>query len=246
MSDRDRAGPGPSSVTSKPEPFRWMAADAYLFDIDGTLLNTKDLIHYRALNRAMQEVYGADITIDGIPYHGKTDLGILRAALARVGISGAAFESRLPLALGIVRDDVERNAAGFVPNVCAAIPEVLRRLQRAGKILGVASGNLEVVGWHKVKAAGLREFFSFGCFSDHCETRVDVFRRAVEQVQQGLRREATVCFIGDTPADIEAARKLGAWVIAVGTGVYKVQDLLGYGPDLCVASCSELLERVGE
>ena len=55
--------------------FRWMDFDAYLFDIDGTLLVTRDLVHYNALNRAIREVYEVEATIDGIPYHGKTDLG---------------------------------------------------------------------------------------------------------------------------------------------------------------------------
>ena len=42
----------------QPNPFRWTESDAYLFDIDGTLLNTRDLVHWNALNRAMLEVYG--------------------------------------------------------------------------------------------------------------------------------------------------------------------------------------------
>src|SRR4051812_15594351 len=74
---------------AKPESprnqFAPLDADAFFFDIDGTLLNTKDLIHYRALNSAMQTAYGVNTTIDGVAYHGMTDLGILRAALERVG-----------------------------------------------------------------------------------------------------------------------------------------------------------------
>src|SRR6266853_1034126 len=82
--------------------FRWMDADAYLFDIDGTLLVTRDLVHRNALHRAMRDVYGVDTTIDGIAYHGKTDLGILRAALERMGISSTAFEAKLPAALDVI------------------------------------------------------------------------------------------------------------------------------------------------
>jgi len=82
--------------------FRWMHFDAYLFDIDGTLLVTRDLIHYNALNRAIREVYGVEATIDGIAYHGKTDLGILRAVLQRAGVSADVFEAKLPEALSIV------------------------------------------------------------------------------------------------------------------------------------------------
>ena len=68
-------------------------ADAYVFDIDGTLLVTKDLVHWNALHQAMIEAYGVDTTIEGIPYHGKTDLSILRAAVGRAGVSDSAFLS---------------------------------------------------------------------------------------------------------------------------------------------------------
>lgn len=73
-----------------------MRADAYFFDIDGTLLITRDGVHRNALHRAMLEVYGVDTTIDGIAYHGKTDLGILRAALSRCGVGTGDFEAALP------------------------------------------------------------------------------------------------------------------------------------------------------
>ena len=231
---------------SKSDGFHPLDFDAYLFDVDGTLLNTQDLIHYRALNRAMRDVYGADTTIDGIAYHGKTDLSILRAALARVGVTDEVFASKLPAALEIVRLDVGLNAQALVPKVCAAIPELLAKLQNAGKLLGVASGNLEVVGWHKVEAAGLRSFFSFGCFADHYEHREDVFRCAVEEVARRLRPEATVCFLGDTPSDIRAARHAGARVIAVATGVHKREELLSHEPDVCVSSCAELLQVISQ
>jgi phosphoglycolate phosphatase len=220
-----------------------MAADAYLFDIDGTLLVTRDGVHRNALHRAMREVYGVDTTIDGIAYHGRTDLGILRAALERVGISHDAFDAGLPAALDTVCRDVSANANRIVANVCPAIPDVLEQLQAAGKLLGVASGNLESVGWHKVEAAGLRHFFSFGRFSDHDESRADIFRKSVAEVQRRLGEGAQVCFIGDTPEDIKAARHANAQVIAVCTGIFKPDELVSYGPDACVASCAELLAR---
>jgi len=234
------------SRAAKANGFLWMDADAYLFDIDGTLLNTTDLVHYNALNCAMREVYGADTTIDGIAFHGKTDPGILRAALERAGITPAAFEEKLPQALELVRREVAQNVHGLAANVCASIPAVLARLQAAGKLLGVASGNLESVGWQKIAAAGLREFLSFGCFSDQCETRAELFAEAVAEVHRRLGAGATVCFVGDTPDDIRAARAVGARIIAVSTGTYKLEDLLPLGPDLCIGSCGELLMDVAE
>jgi phosphoglycolate phosphatase-like HAD superfamily hydrolase len=218
-----------------------MDADAYLFDIDGTLLNTRDLVHWNALNRAMLEVYGVDTTIAGISYHGKTDLGILRAALERSGITNGVFAQKLSQALEIVRQHVAENAQDLVTEVCCAIPETLAKLHQAGKLLGVASGNLESVGWKKIEAAGLRHYFQFGCFSDHQEFRADIFKRGVEEARSRAGQHARVCFVGDTPEDIGAARAAGAQIIAVCTGIYKAEELSPLGADACVATCSDLL-----
>jgi phosphoglycolate phosphatase len=76
------------------------SADSYIFDIDGTLLVTKDLVHWKALHQAMIETYGVNTSIEGVAYHGKTDLSILRAALAReafrTGSSRRSFPLRWP------------------------------------------------------------------------------------------------------------------------------------------------------
>jgi phosphoglycolate phosphatase-like HAD superfamily hydrolase len=221
------------------------AAEAYIFDIDGTLLVTRDLVHWNALHQAMIEAYGVDVTIAGIPYHGMTDLSILRAATARAGIESSAFDRGLPLALEIVRREVDVNHRAIVPFVCPAIPELLESLRSQGKLLGVASGNLETVGWHKIEAAGLRQFFSFGFFSDHCERRAAIFQNAATHARKQLRADAGVCFIGDTPSDIEAAREIGACIVAAASGTFSLEDLRACSPDVCVADCRELLSRVG-
>jgi phosphoglycolate phosphatase len=229
------------TTAAKSNGFRWMSADAYLFDIDGTLLITRDGIHRNALHQAMREAYGVDTTIDGIAYHGKTDLGILRAAMERVGISGYRFDANLPAALEIVCREVSANADRINPILCFAIPEVLKELKSAGKLLGLASGNLASVGWLKVEAAGLREFFSFGCFCDQSESRAEIFHAGVSEVQRRLGMSAQVCFIGDTPEDVKAARLANSQIVAVCTGIFKADELAAYEPDACVASCAELL-----
>jgi len=230
----------------KSNGFCWMNADAYLFDIDGTLLISHDRVHRDALHRAMREAYGVDTTIDGIAYHGKTDLGILRVALERVGVPGDRFEASLPSALEIVCREVSANANLITPTACSAIPQVLAELQAAGKLLGLASGNLESVGWLKVEAAGLREFFTFGCFSDHYESRADIFRQGVIEARRRLGESAQACFIGDTPEDIKAARFANSKIVAVCTGIFKADELATHEPDACVASCAELLTNPRE
>jgi len=221
--------------------FRWKEADAYLFDIDGTLLLSPDRTHRYALHRALLDVYGVETTIDGIAYHGKTDPGILRAALERAGIASETIDGKMTAALEVVRRDAGEKADRFRPNVLPGIREVLDLLREAGKLLAVSSGNLESIGWLKLKAAGLAEYFEFGCFADEYELRVDVFRKGVSEVRRRLGTEATVCFVGDTPDDVRAAQGVGGRVIAVGTGIFNVEDLAAHGPDATVNCCSELL-----
>jgi phosphoglycolate phosphatase len=214
-------------------------ADAYIFDIDGTLLVTKDLVHWNALHQAMLDAYGVDTTIEGIQYHGKTDLSILRAALARAGTENHAFEATLPRALEVVRREVEANHRLIMPVVCPGIPEILKFIASSGKTIGVASGNLETVGWHKIEAAGLRQFFSFGFFSDHCERRTAIFQNAVSHVARQFGAHARTCFVGDTPSDIQAAKEVGASIVAVASGTFSLAELSICGPDLCISHCGQ-------
>ena len=221
----------------------WAQADAYLFDIDGTLLNTRDATHYFAFRNALKAVYGVESDIDGVPVHGNTDIGILRAVIRRAGLPDSTFEERLPEVLQHMADEIWQKRSGIRCELCPSIEDLLQKLTRRGKLLGVASGNLERIGWAKLQAAGLREFFSFGSFSDRAELRVDIFRNGLAEVRRRLGEDARVCFVGDTPSDINAAKALGTPVIAVATGIYGRTELLDLHPDQCVGCCTDLLSH---
>src|SRR5690348_9781609 len=148
MSDKQTA-----TVTTRRSIFDWMAADAYLFDIDGTLLNSRDGVHYNAFHRAVRELFGVESKIDGVPVHGNTDIGILRAVIEREGVSDAGFRAKLPRAIELMCREVEEKKAELRPALCPSIRELLQSLDRAGKLLGVVSGNLEPIGWAKITAA---------------------------------------------------------------------------------------------
>ncbi len=228
----------------KPSATPTIKADAYFFDIDGTLMISRDLVHWHAMHQAMLEVYGLDANFDGIPYHGKTDVAILRIALTRRGVSDPTFAEKLPAALGVIRREVSANVAGFKPDVCASVPELLAEIRDLDKLLGVATGNLESVGWNKLSAAGIRHFFTCGSFSDNFELRVAIFDHAVSSAKNRLGNSASVCFFGDTPDDIRAARLVNAQIVAVGTGIFPAAELARFEPDLCCESCAQMLGRL--
>jgi phosphoglycolate phosphatase len=223
--------------------FVFSQADAYLFDIDGTLLNTRDGVHYFAFRNAMRAVFGIDGAIDGVPVHGSTDLGILRAVLARAGIASQEFERKLPELIRHMCDEVRRNAADIRVELCPSIRDLLESLDRGGKLLGVVSGNLEPIGWAKIEAAGLRQYFAFGSFSDHHEQREEIFRHGIAEARHRLGADARVCVVGDTPSDIAAARVVGVPIVAVATGIFPQDQLSGLHPDLCLSCCTELLRE---
>jgi|SRR5215469_10747961 len=221
--------------------FNWTAADCYLFDIDGTLLNSRDAVHYHAFHRAVKAMFGLELRLDNVPVHGNTDVGILRAYFENAGLPEIEWSSRLPEVLEFMSAEVERNATDLRPEVCLGIPELLQRIIDQGKLLGVASGNLERVGWAKLSACGLRRCFSFGAFAGSLEKRDDVIAYGIHQARQLRGSETTVCVVGDTPADIRSAHVNGIPAVAVATGIYGTEDLMACDPEMCVGCCEDLL-----
>ena len=119
--------------------------------------------------------------------------------------------------------------------------DALRHLAARGALLGVATGNLEMIGWIKVEEAGLREWFKFGGFSDHFPIRSELIGHAANKARELAGNEARICVVGDTPRDIEAARANSLPVIAVATGRYPFDELLDLTPEVCTTSLADLL-----
>jgi phosphoglycolate phosphatase len=237
----ENTGAPSASSTYIQQGFDWTAYDCYLFDIDGTLLNSRDAVHYHAFHRAVATVFGLEFRLDGVPVHGNTDIGILRAYFEQAQLPEAHWRSRLAEALEFMSAEVERNAKALSPEVCPSIPDLLHRLADQGKLLGVASGNLARVGWAKLEACGLRRYFSFGAFSGTLEKRDDVIADGIRQARDLRGAHTTVCVVGDTPADIRSANVNSVPAIAVATGIYEFDELTACKPEMCIACCEDLL-----
>jgi phosphoglycolate phosphatase-like HAD superfamily hydrolase len=223
--------------------FQWGTAEAYLFDIDGTLLNSRDPVHYFAFHHAVRDVFGVDSKIDGVPVHGNTDIGILRAVLRRAGLADAEINARIPQMIEQMCAEVTSNAEHLRPELCPSIYELVSGLHAQGKLLGAASGNLEPIGWLKLEKAGLRKMFSFGVFSYPLELRAEIFAQGVKLARQLRGEKAVVYVVGDTPADIEAAKAIGVPVISVATGIFSFDELLALGPDACFGCGTDMLNH---
>ena len=218
----------------------WDSFDAYLFDIDGTLLHCRDAVHYSAFNEALTRVAGVPLTIDGVTVHGNTDTGIIRDACARHGVSEAVWRPRLAEIVEIMARSVDANQGAFCIDVLPQVLNTLVRLKSRGARLGTATGNLERIGLLKLQHAGLLPFFDFAGWSDGHETRSAVFLAAAEKARDLVGAGAAICVFGDTPYDVRAARECGLNVIAVATGIYSTDLLAAEHPDGLLSTFADL------
>ena len=221
--------------------FAWDTQDAYLFDIDGTLLRSRDRIHVDSFASSVQRVTGFEVTLAGILLHGSTDTAILREACNQAGIPARILEDRIEAILEAMRNTVAERRHEMDLVRMPGVEQVLNHLAQKGALLGVATGNLEMIGWIKVEQAGLREWFRFGGFSDHFPIRAELIGQAANKARELAGKSAGICVVGDTPKDIEAARANFLSVIAVATGNYSFDELLKHQPEVCASSLADLL-----
>jgi len=221
--------------------FSWDEQNAYLFDIDGTILRCRDRVHIDSVATSVRRVTGFEITLAGIALQGNTDTGILREACARAGVPADFLEPQISAILDAMCRNVADRRGELKLELMPGIEQTLSHLADRGAILGVATGNLEMIGWIKIEHAGLREYFHFGGFSDHFPIRSELIGHAARKARELAGATARVCVVGDTPRDIEAAHANSLPVIAVATGHSSFETLLEHRPEVCATSLADLL-----
>jgi len=206
-----------------------------LFDIDGTLLSSEGLGR-ASMQRALAEVFGSP----GNPsyrYDGKTDKQIVRDVMRLEGHSDEHIDERMERLILLYLDGLRTGAKSgkFTVRPHAGVVELLDALEaREDVVLGLLTGNVEPGAKVKLTAAGIdpRRFRINAFGSDH-EHRPELpaiaQRRASETLGLDIAGERMVV-IGDTPADIECGRSLGARSIGVASGHYSVEQLQEHDP----------------
>jgi phosphoglycolate phosphatase len=206
-----------------------------LFDIDGTLLNSEGLGR-ASMQRALGEVFGSA----GNPayrYDGKTDKQIVRDVMRLEGHSDEHIDSRMETLILLYLEGLRIGAKSgtFKVRPLEGVLELLDVLEpRKDIVLGLLTGNVEAGARVKLTAAGINpDRFKVNAFGSDHEHRPQLpaiaQRRASEVLGLDIAGERLIV-IGDTPADIECGRSLGAKAIGVATGHYTVEQLRKHDP----------------
>jgi phosphoglycolate phosphatase len=216
-----------------------MRARVYLFDIDGTLLQTGGA-GWRALTGAMGEEFGVE-ELAGIELRGRTDYAIVGdlLRLARVPVRLQSRQRLLRSYHARLRAELQRGAGSVLPGVWRVL-DSLRGQPQA--VVGVLTGNGLQGAEIKLRHFGLHERFTVGVYGDRRAHRTDLARDALGILRQRLGQDlegGEVCIIGDTPADVECALAIEARVVAVATGGFASEELVAAGAHLVLSNLTE-------
>ena len=218
----------------------------YLFDIDGTLVDTGGA-GMKSLQEASLQIFGREGP--SLDLAGSTDLGI--AALIHAHFEIEPTAERIENYFNAYLACLDRNLAegGFPGQVFDGVVEVLNELSnRPGATLGLLTGNISAGASSKMRHFGLAAYFPFGAYGcDHADRNLlgpIALERAALHASRSFTPEET-WVIGDTPKDIACAHAIGARCLAVATGRFSPAELSAAGADAVVSSMKEALRHLG-
>lgn len=205
---------------------------AILFDNDGTLVDTRDII-LASMRHCTREVLGRVIPDEVL----MRKVGQPLAVQMRDFTPDAAVQDEL---LRVYR---AHNATIHDERIRAfpGIAEALAELQRAGARMGVVTSKLRVTAWHGLELTGLAPYLSCCIGAEDCER----FKPEAEPILRGaeaLGANAAECvYVGDSPYDIQAGKAAGCATVAVTWGVFSQDELSHESPDVVCEAPGELI-----
>ena len=206
-----------------------------LFDNDGTLVDTHDLMlssMIHATKQVLDKEYSADELMRGV---GTT----LEAQMW-------AFTDDPQVHQQLVDTYRGHNLAHHDSEVKAfdGIVEGLARLQKEGVALGVLTAKRHDLAWRGLEIAGAAPYLKFLVGADDCA----VNKPDPAPIRAGLEKielDAAEClYVGDSPFDIQAGSAAGCATVAVLWGVFSEDVLLAENPTYVVREFSELVDLV--
>lgn len=216
----------------------------YLFDIDGTLLNTGGA-GGKAMRAAFDALWAKSTGFMNVEFSGRTDYAIFRQATRQAGIANDNFEDELAR---FRRAYYRRLPASLVANEGRVLPGVVDILDQLAAdenaTLALGTGNFRSGAGYKLRHYGLGGYFRTGGFGDTTEDRAEMIAQGIRAATRLYGRHDSVIVIGDTVHDITAATANNAIAVGVLTGTTDEQTLMDAGADYVLADLVGAYDRL--
>jgi HAD superfamily hydrolase (TIGR01549 family) len=213
---------------------------AFLFDVDGTLIDSNDL-HAEAWRQAFRH-FDIDVPIEDVRGQiGKGGDNLIPALLPPDLVAGRQEE------IEAYRSDLF--ARDYLPRVkpFPAVRSLFETLVEKGIRIVLASSSKRAEVDHYVELLGVGDLIHAATSADdveHSKPYPDIFRAALGKVAP-LGADA-VRVVGDSPYDVQAARKLGIRVIGFRSGGFPEETLRDAGASMIFDGPEDMLASVDE
>jgi len=210
-------------------------AAALLFDLDGTLADTRDDL-YRSVNFTLNKLGRPAVTMEQVTAYIGDGMGeLLKRAL------GSEDETLVGQALSLFRPHYFAHCADQVK----AYPGVAETLQRfPGMAMAVVTNKPEDPSWTVLRALNLEKFFKTVIGGDTLPARKPSPEPLLEAARRLGRDAGRAVMVGDSPGDVAAGKAAGMGTCAVTYGYRPKEVLSAARPDALIDTFSDLQEVI--
>lgn len=214
-----------------------------LFDLDGTLVNTIDLILASHAHTVREHFGNARVPArkEIIANLGRSLPDTLREYVEAMADEAAGAGETAEQMLQTYRDYQRANHDRLI-RPYEGMYETLLELRRRGYTLGVVTSKMYATARMALDSYQLAELLPLGVYWEDTEKhKPDPEPLLAALHKGGLRAEETV-YVGDSVHDIAAAHAAGIRVIAARWGPFDLEDLLLFKPDFVAETPRSLLD----
>ena len=206
---------------------------AILFDNDGTLVDTHDII-LESMRYSTRKVLGRVIPDDAL----------MRKVGQPLAVQMRDFTDDPALQEEVLRVYREYNHAIHDEAVKAfpGVAEGLAALKEGGFKLGVVTSKMHWLAWRGLEITGLSRYLDCCIGADDCVR----YKPEAEPVLRGAEQlgiaPAECLYVGDAPFDIQAGKAANTLTAAALWGMFAAADLRVESPDFEYESFSDLVD----
>ncbi len=209
------------------------AINAVLFDNDGTLVDTHDLL-LASFRHATQDILGHTLPDEVL----MAKVGQPLAVQMRDFSDDPDVQEALLKSYRAFNHEKHDEAVRLFPGV----REGLERLHEAGFSMGVVTSKMSPLARHGLEILGVSKYFACLVGADSCEHH----KPHPEPVELGAELLGVApqrcAYVGDSPFDMEAGREAGCVTAAVLWGMFGENRLREQNPDYICKTFDELAD----